>query len=260
MNIRTALGLIVLGVMALIFSPAIDAQWIKLPADGIPRTADGKINMTAPAPRRADGKPDLSGIWNPMNTKYLNNLAVDFKPGELPILPWADAITKERSNDMHGAEESDANCLPPGIPKINATPNPLKIVQEPKLIVVLYETFGIFRQFFMDGRELRKDPNPSWLGYSIAKWDGDTLVVDTVGFNGKTWLDKVGHPTTESTHVTERFRRVDFGHLESVVTIEDPTAYTKPWTVTEHFDFFPNTELIENVCENEKDIRHMPRN
>jgi hypothetical protein len=234
------------------------AQWTNLPTDGIPRTADSKVNMAAPAPRTADGKPDLSGIWNPTNTKYLNNLAADFKPGELPILPWAEAITKERSTDTHGAEESDANCLPPGIPKINAAPNPIKIVQEPKLIVVLYETFDLFRQFFMDGRTLGKDPNPSWLGYSVAKWEGDTLVVDTVGLNGKTWLDKAGHPTTESTHVTERYRRVDYGHLEAAVTIEDPTAYAKPWTVTEHFQLFPNTELIENICENEKDIRHMP--
>lgn len=250
--------LVMSGVLLFLTTLPLGAQWLKLPTDGIPRTADGKVNLTAPAPRRADGKPDLSGIWNPTNTKYLNNLAADFKPGELPILPWAEAITKERSTEMHGAEESDANCLPPGIPKINAAPNPIKIVQEPMLIVVLYETFDLFRQFFMDGRELSKDVNPSWLGYSVAKWDGDTLVVDTVGLNGKTWLDKVGHPTTESTHVIERYRRPDFGHLEAVVTIDNPTAYSKPWTVTEHFQFFADTELIENICENEKDIRHMP--
>ena len=238
-------------------SPAL-AQWTKLPADGGPRTADGKVNMTAPAPRTADGKPDLTGIWDPRNTKYLNNLAADLKPGELQMLPWADALVKERSNQLHGAEESDARCLPPGIPKINAAPNPIKIIQEPKLIVFLYETFDLHRQFFMDGREPRKDANPSWLGYSTAKWDGDTLVVDTVGLNNKAWLDKVGHPITESMHVTERYRRVDFGHLESVVTIDDPAAYSKPWSVTEHFELLPNTELFEDICENEQDVRHMP--
>jgi hypothetical protein len=214
--------------------------------------------MTAPAPRKADGRPDFSGIWNPRNTKYLGNLAADFKPGELQIEPWAEALVKERSTWMHGAEESDANCLPPGVPKINAAPNPFKIVQESKFFVILYETFGIYRQFFLDGREPAKDADPSWLGYSVAKWDGDALVVDTVGFNGKTWLDKIGHPMTETTHVTERFRRIDYGHLEAQVTIDDPKAYKKPWSVMERFELFPDTELIESVCENEKDVRHMP--
>jgi hypothetical protein len=248
-------------------APWANAQWTNLPSDGVPRTADGKINMKAPAPRLPDGTPDLRGIWNPQNTKYLNNLAADYKPGELPILPAAEALVKMRSDYSHGAEESDAHCLPPGVPKIDTAPNPFKILQEPKLIVILYETFGLRRQFFMDGRELRKDANPTWLGYSTAKWargadgnkESDTLVVDTTGFNGKSWLDKVGHPTSESTHITERFRRVDFGHLESLVTIEDPTAYSKPWNVTLHFEYYPNTEIIEDVCENEADVKHMPR-
>jgi len=240
-------------------APCIHAQWTKLPADGAPRAADGKINMTAPAPRLPDGTPDLRGIWDPKNTKYLNNLAADYKPAELPMLPAAEALVKTRSDYSHGWEESDARCLPPGVPKISTAPNPFKILQEPKLIVVLYETFGLRRQFFMDGREVAKDANPTWLGYSKAKWDGDTLVVDTVGFNGKSWLDKVGHPTSESTHITERFRRVDLGHLESIVTIEDPTAYSKPRNVTLHFEYLPNTEIIEDVCENEQDIKHMPK-
>jgi hypothetical protein len=234
------------------------AQWQNLPTDGIPRTAEGKINMSAPAPRKPDGKPDLSGIWNPPNTKYLVNLAADFKPGQLPIQPWAEALTKERSTEAHGAEESDANCLPPGIPKINATPNPFKIVQDTKLVIILYETFGIYRQVFLDGRVPRKDANPSWQGYSLGKWDGDALVVDSVGFNGKFWLDKVGHPATESLHVTERFRRPDYGHLEVQTTIDDPKAFTKPWSVTERLELLTDTELLESVCENEQDVRHMP--
>lgn len=245
-------------VLFMLAALPMGAQWIKLPTDGIPRTADGKINMTAPAPRKPDGKPDISGIWQVMGAKYLVNLAADLKPGELPIQPWAEALVKERSKETHGAEESDANCLPPGIPKINATPNPFKIVQEPKLVVFLYEAFGFYRQVFLDNREPRKDTNPSWFGYSLGKWDGDAFVIDSIGYNGKFWLDKVGHPTTESLHTIERYRRPDYGHLEMQVTIDDPKVYTKPWSVTERFELQPETELIEGICENEKDIRHMP--
>jgi len=214
--------------------------------------------LNAPTPLKPDGKPDLAGIWQPVGVKYLNNLAADYNPGELGILPWAEALTKERSSGVHSAEESDANCLPPGVPKINATPNPLKIIQQPNLIVILYEAFGIFRQVFMDGRELQRDPNPTWSGYSTGKWEGDTLVVNTTGFNGKTWLDKIGHPVTEALRVTERFRRRDFGHLQITVMIDDPKAFSKPWTVNEALELLPDTELIETVCENEKDVKHMP--
>jgi hypothetical protein len=252
---RTRIPLLVLLSLAAI---PLGSQWRKLPTEGFPRTADGKIDLSAPAPRKPDGKPDLSGIWQPSNIKYLVNLAADLKPDELPIQPWAEALTKERSTETHGAEESDARCLPPGIPKINSTPNPFKIVQEPKLVVILYESMGIYRQFFLDGREPRKDADPSWEGYSVAKWDSDALVVDSTGFNGKFWLDKKGHPATESLHVTERFRRPDFGHLEIQATIDDPKAYTKPWSSTQRFELTPNTELFESVCENEQDVRHMP--
>ena len=135
------------------------------------------------------------------------------KPGDVPMQPWAAALTKERMSGAHASEESDANCLPQGVPKINVTPVPFKIVQNPDEVIILYEAFGIYRQIFMDGRELPKDPNPSWMGYSVGKWDGDSLVVETSGFNGKTWLDQAGHPATEACMVTERFRRPDFGHL-----------------------------------------------
>jgi hypothetical protein len=234
------------------------AQWLKLPVPG-PRTADGKLDLAGPAPRRADRTPDLSGIWHAANTKYLVNLGADFKPGELPILPWAEALTNQRKDGSLSAQESDANCLPPGLPKINATPDPFKIIQQPDLVVILYEAMGLYRQIFMDGRELARDLNPTWLGYSLGHWDGDTLVVETTGLNGKPWLDKAGHPTSEALHVTERFRRRDFGHLEIQVTIDDPKVFTKPWSVTENVVLFPNTELIENVCnENEQDVKHMP--
>jgi hypothetical protein len=247
----------ILFLLLVVLWPA-DAQWRNLPAQGVPRTKDGKPDLNAPAPLKQDRKPDLTGIWQPVGTKYLVNIAADFKPGELPIQPWAEAITKERSTWVHSGEESDAKCLPPGVPKISATPNPFKIIQEPGLVVILYESFGLYRQIFMDGRELQRDPNPTWLGYSTGKWEGDTLVVDTTGFNDKTWLDKIGHPVTEALHVTERFRRRDFGHLEIQTTIDDPKAFTKPWTVTEAAELLTNTELIESVCENEQDVKHMP--
>ena len=245
--------------MLTVVSLPVCAQWTKLPTDGISFTADGKINMTAPAPQRADGKPDLTGPWEVASPRWVNNLAVDLKPGELPILPWAEAVTKEHM--VNQGDEPDSNCRPGGVPKVDATPYPFKILSVgPKLMVILYETFGMYRQLFMDGREVefKQDFNRAWLGFSVAKWDGDTLVIDTVGGNGKTWLDKVGHPTTESLHVTERFHRADFGHLDLEITIDDPKAYSKPWKVNEHFNYFAG-EFLDDVCENERDTQHMPR-
>ena len=248
-----------LAVLLLLAATLAPAQWVKIPAAAVPRTKDGKVDLAAPAPHRADGQPDFSGIWQIATPKYLINLAADFKPGELPMQPWAAALTAERRTGIHAREEPQANCLPPGLPRINATPNPLRIYQEPGVVVILYEAFDLYRQVFMDGRQLGKDPNPTWLGYSTGKWDGDTLVIDTTGFNGKTWLDQAGHPTTDALHVTERIRRRDFGHLEILTTIDDPKAYTKPWSATEVMDLQPDTELIEFACnENEKDVQHLP--
>jgi hypothetical protein len=245
-------------LLMLILCSIAAAQWSQVPGKGTPRTKDGKPDLTASVSRKADGKPDLSGIWGTESPKYLVNIAVDFKPGELPIQPWADALTKERMTGIHAAEESNANCEPPGVPRIDNTPNPFKIVQEPDMVVILYEAFGQFRQVFLDGRRLPTDANPTWLGYSIGRWDGDTLVVESTGFNGKTWLDQTGHPTTEALHVTERYHRRDFGHMDLQITIDDPKAYTKPWTITEPMELLPDTDLIEYVCnENEKDLKHL---
>jgi len=234
------------------------AQWLKLPEKGIPRTKDGKPDMNAPAPRKANGQADLSGIWLVDSPQWLQDLSKGLKPGDVVMQPWAQKITAERSAGLHASEESDANCLPQGVPKINATPVPFKIVQDPELVVILYEAFGQYRQVFLDGRKLPVDPNPTWLGYSVGRWDGDTLVVDTTGFNGKAWLDQAGHPATESLHVTERFHRRDFGHLDIQVTIEDPKVYAKAWSATEPMHLLADTEILEFVCnENEKDIRHL---
>jgi hypothetical protein len=244
-------------VAVIAISMPLAAQWLNFPTKGIPRTPDGKPNLSAPAPKTADGKPDLSGMWEG-NFKYLANLAADLKPEEVPLQPWAAALVKERVSLAHAREESPANCLPSGLPRLYSTPFPYKILQNPAMTIILYENFGVYRQIFTDGRELPKDPQPSWLGYSVGKWEGDTFVVDTIGFNGKTWLDQMGHPQTEATHLTERFRRRDFGHMELQITVDDPKAYTKPWTVRQDQRLVADTELLEMVCaENEKDLAHL---
>jgi len=250
-NIADALFLVLLaGVSS-------DAQWLKLPATG-PRTPDGKLNLTGPVPMTLDQRPDLSGIWLMPGARHLRSLAADLKPGELPILPWAEELTKRREDGSQSAEESDANCLPSGLPKINSTPNPMKIIQQPNLVVILYEALSQHRQIFLDGRELAPDVNPTWLGYSVGHWERDTLVVETRGLNGKTWLDEMGHPTSDALHVVERFRRFDYGHLAIQMTVDDPKVFSKPWSVTENYDLMPSTEIIEFVCnENEKDIKHI---
>jgi hypothetical protein len=248
---------IVVAALSLLSVPA-SAQWVNLPTKGIPRTPDGKPNLSAPAPRASDGHPDLSGIWEPSVNK-VRDIAADLKPGEVPFQPWAKALFEQREDGSHSREDPDANCLPQGVPKIDAAPAPWKIVQAPGFIVVVYEAFNLWRQIFMDGRSLAQDLNPTWMGYSTAKWDGDALVVDTRGFNGKAWLDQLGRPSTDALHVTERFRRKDFGNMDIQITIDDPKAYTKPWTVNESVHLLPETELLEFICnENNRDVEHLP--
>jgi hypothetical protein len=231
------------------------AQW-KFKDPKIPRLKNGEADMNAPAPRRADGKPDLTGMWLADPPK-LRDASVGM-PGGLPMLPAAQKLFDERKTGALSAEDPDANCLPQGVPKIDSTPLPFKIFQEPGAIVILYEAFDQFRQIFMDGRKLPKDPNPQWFGYSVGKWDGDTLVVESTGFNGRAWLDQLGHPSTESLHVIERFHRRDFGHLEITSTVDDSGAYTKPWTYTQPLLLQPDDELLELVCtENNRDLPHL---
>src|SRR6516162_4988648 len=172
------------------------AQWTKVPPSVIPRTADGKPNLSAPAPRLPSGTPDLSGVWQPAETKWLRNLAADLKPEDIPFQPWAKALYDERAAGLHWREEPDANCLPQGTPKILVAPAPWRIVQTPTYIVFVHEAFNFWRQVFVDGRELAitEDTAPTWFGYSVGKWDGDTLVVESRGFNGKVWLDQLGKP------------------------------------------------------------------
>jgi hypothetical protein len=246
-----------LGMWLLVFGLPLSAQWKDINDKAMPKTKDGKPNLTAPAPRRPDGKPDLTGIWIADPPK-LRDATAGLKPGDVQMLPAAEALFKQRETGDYSALDPDANCLPQGVPKIDATPLPFKIIQEPNHITVLYEAFDQFRQFFMDGRELPKDPNPQWFGYSIAHWDGDTLVVQSSGFNGKAWLDQVGHPSSEALKVTERFRRKDYGHMEVQATVDDPQTYKKPWTFTQPLSLIPDGDLLELVCnENNRDLPHM---
>jgi hypothetical protein len=230
------------------------AQWLDLKTKGIPRTKDGKVDMTAPAPRTPEGHPTLAGIWMEPGLKYLINIAADLK--EVPFQPWAAAEYKRRM-DTRGKDDPNNFCLPSVIPEKIAVTSPWKIVEIPGVTIILYESRTIFRQIFTDGRELPKDPNPDWQGYSVGKWDGDTFVVETTGSNGKGWLDTNGHPVTDALHVIERYHRRDFGHLDIDITIDDPKAYTRPWTVHEMAEYQPDTELIEYICEeNNRDVGH----
>ncbi len=151
----------------------------------------------------------------------------------------------------------DSTSLPRGVPRINASPPPWRVIQKSDIIGILYESDNAWRQIFLDGRELGKDFLPAYLGYSTGKWDGDTLVVDTRGFNGKTWLDQTGKPTSDALHVTERFRRTDFGHMEIQITIDDPKVYTKPWQVKEQVRLMPDSDIFESACENNRDLEHL---
>src|SRR3954468_18134692 len=223
----------------------LTAQWLNEPSKGIPRTAGGRPNLSAPAPRTADGKPDLSGLWNRLSPKYARNIAADLAPGD--IQPWANALLQQRLEDL-GKGFMNVTCVPLGPHYIVAADTTgaeqMKIVQTPSLVVILNPDLT-HRQIFMDGRRLETDPNPSWMGYSVAHWDGDTLVVDSNGYNDRTWLDHDGHPHTDALHITERYHRRDFGHMDLDVTYSDPKAYSKPWTVAVRAELAPNTEMIE---------------
>jgi hypothetical protein len=241
---------------AFLFAATAHAQWLTYPTPDVPRTPDGKPNLSAPAPKTADGKPDLSGVWVTRGG-YTGNIAKDLKPGEVSFQPWAEALYKHRLSN-EGKEDPQAYCVLSGVPRENVVPYPYKILNSKGEIVILYEALHSYRQIFMDGRPLPKDPNPAWMGYSVGHWDGDTLVVESSGFVDNNWLDNSGHMGTEALRLTERFHRKDFGHIDLQLTIDDPKAYTKPWTVNLQLNANPDTELIEYVCdENEKDLKHL---
>ncbi len=263
-------ALVLAGLPALLL-----AQWPDYPSAGVPRGPDGKPILDAPAPKTADGKPDLSGVWMtrppgrgqqqkqqppadgspPLAT--FRNIGSGFKDG-LPLLPWAADLLKSRKAE-NSKDNPDAHCLPLGLMQLHMHPQPRKIIQSPRLIVILYEAQAGVRQIFLDGRSLPPaDVQPWWYGYSIGHWDGDTLVVETTGFRDDVWLDIDGSPLTNSGKLTERFRRINYGTLQIDVTVEDPKVYTKPFTVRVVQRIMPDTELIEFICgENDRSGPHL---
>jgi len=244
------------GVVAafVIGSAGADAQWLNHPTPGLPRLPDGKPNLTAPAPRLPDGKPDLSGIWEGWGTgaqARFFDLAAGLNPADVQMTPWAAAISAQRAKRDH-VDDPLGFCMPPGMPRIDFV-DQFKIVQTPGLTVFLHEAqVGMmFRQIFTDGRTLPVDPEPTWLGYSIGRWEGDTFVVETNGLRDRGWLDvRTAHPHSDALRVTERFRRLSVGQMELKVTIDDPKAYLKPWTQTTLLPLMADTELLEAFCDN----------
>jgi hypothetical protein len=257
-----------IGVVATL-APSLLAQWADYPTPGVPRNAKGEVDMAAPPPRTADGKPDLSGVWRGVGATALGqpsaganpvppqsgppvagfrDVAAGFKEG-LPLTAWGAEVLKTRMAG-NSKDNPEAHCLPMGIVQFHTQGAPRKFIQSARLLVILYEASSGIRQIFTDGRKLpTDDPQPWFYGYSVGKWDGDTMVVETNGFRDDGWLDIIGTPMSEKAKITERFRRVNYGRMEIDVTIDDPKAYTRPWTVRVNQQLMPDTELIEFICE-----------
>lgn len=263
-----------------------DAQWVQYPAPGIPRTKDGQPDLSAAAPKGANGKPDLSGIWSTdptpfaemdrlfpffrpfavpgddprMFTKYFMDVFADFRPEDVPMRPEAAKVFQQRLAAVDSAREAPtARCFPAGVPMGDLLPLPRRVIHTPGLLAILYEGINPHRMIYLDGRSLPVDPQPAWMGYSVGKWDGNTLVVESNGYTDRSWLDGMGHPRSEATRITERMRRRDFGHMEVDVTIDDSKSYTKPFSIRYTQTLVPDTDILEYICtENEKDHAHLP--
>jgi hypothetical protein len=247
---------LIAAVLSVLLPSSASAQWINVPTPGVPRLPDGKPNLSASAPKTADGKPDLSGVWRSggPRSRYDYDVAPTLKPEE--IAPWAEAVRLQRVQDFR-KDSPLAKCLPVSLPFLNSR-GLHRIVQTPTLMVVLHESPNSpHRTIYTDGRQLPKDPNPTWLGYSVGHWEGDTLVIESAGFNDRGWLDVGGHPQTETLRVTERFRRRDFGHMELEMTLTDPKTFTKPVVMKMENVLEPDTALLEDVCENENSRAHL---
>jgi hypothetical protein len=273
--VRWRVSLVILGLAASL-STSVVAQWLTYPTAGVPRTADGKPNYAAPTPRMADGKPDFSGIWLtanglcpqgadpeklvcgselPMGRDGIN-MGASLKGG-LPYQPWlADLVKKRTAEDAK--DDPHVRCLPDTFLRAYSLPHLLKFVQTPGLLLMLNEMNANYRQVFLDNRPFPEDPVPSWQGYSSAKWDGDTLEVNSIGFRDDLWIDWNGSVLTQAAKVRERIRRPNYGRLDVEVTVDDPKAYTKPWTVTLNQRLAVNTELVDEIClENERSSQRM---
>ncbi|HEY8519705.1 MAG TPA: hypothetical protein VIN61_06470 [Gammaproteobacteria bacterium] len=245
-------------LLCLCTAPAA-GQWLDAPEPDGPRTADGRIDLDAPPPRLPSGRVDLQGVWMPDDNRYIADLAVDLGDDNVPYQPWARRLFDERKDGSHSREDPDAHCLPQGVPKLGFVSYPWKLIETPSSIVILYETFTFWRQIFTDGRKVDPNAKPAWMGYSTGRWEGDTLVVETTGFNGKAWLDQLGRPTTDKLRVIERFTRTHFGHMRIDVTIDDPGAYTAPWSASQVVHLRPGWEPLEFIClENNLDVESLP--
>jgi hypothetical protein len=255
-------------ITALTLTVCAPAQWLDYRTPGIPRLPNGQPNLNAPPPRTPNGKPDFSGLWEPIgeaNSSFagatgrdpqFQDVAREVKGG-LPFQPWAAELLKARLA-VNSKDDPDSRCLPLGPVKMHLHPYPRRIIQTSGLLVILFERDTAYRQIFTDGRPLALDPTPSFNGYSTAKWEGDTLVVETNGIKDGTWLDVRGTPLTDAAKLTERFRRPSFGRLEIDITIDDPKAYTRPWSIRVNQSLAADTDMLEFVCqENEKDVRHL---
>jgi hypothetical protein len=273
--VRSSFVAVALGAVVGLSVTTARAQWLKYPTAGLPKTAAGKPNLAAPAPKTPDGKPDFSGIWLTDSTTCKNadpekltcgpelpmgregiNMGAGLPDG-LPYQPWLAALVKKRTAE-NAKDDPHVFCLPDTFVRAYSLPHLLKFVQTPGLLVMLNEMNAGYRQVFTDGRPLPEDPTPSWQGYSTGKWEGDTLVVNSIGFRDDIWIDWNGSVITSTAKVQERIRRPDFGHLEVGVTVDDPKAYTKPWTVTLRQRLAINTELVDEIClENEKSSQRM---
>jgi hypothetical protein len=249
----------------------LSAQWTNVTTKGVPRTPSGTVNLGAPAPRTADGKPDLSGMWEsefvPCTDDFCDDVPQGYPNGAIfigqvskepiPFQPWAEALMKQRSADL-GKDSPFSKCLPLNPPRAWNWFAPRKIVQTPEMILLLEEDNIQFRQIFLDGRKLPTDPEPMFKGYSVGRWEGDTLVVESLGYKDGQWLDLAGSPLSDKVKLVERIRRLNFGNLRIEATIDDPKAYTKPFTVTFNNTLMVDTDLLEYVCtENEKDQKHL---
>jgi hypothetical protein len=255
-------------------SAPVFAQWLKYPTAGMPRTADGKVNLSAPAPKTADGHPDLSGLWFNDDhapcaagaflacgielpiSRYGFNIGMGVQGG-LPYKPETQALFRKRTADQ-SKDDPHAKCMPDTFLRNYGLPHLQKWLQVPGLLVQLNEDNAVYRQVFLDNRPFPDDPTPTWNGYSSAKWEGDTLVINSMGFRDDTWLDMGGNIITDKARIEERIRRPDFGHVVIDATVDDPKAYTKPWKITLKMQIVPDTELVDEYCvENEKSFQRM---
>jgi len=278
-RVRATNVLLGMGLALILASATGSAQWLRYPTDGLPRTADGKFNAAAPAPKLPDGKPDLSGLWHAAQARQCTNAAGQPAPcgielggsplggnlgrnlpgGFLPYQPWARKKMDER-HAVLAIDDPHVRCLPDNPPRHWTLPHLTKLVHTPKLLVMMYEVNAMYRQVFIDGRPFPADMNPSWNGYSVGRWEGESLVVETRGFRDDLWADTWGSPMSDAAKMIEKFTRKNFGSMEIELTIDDPKVYTKPFTVVLNEVIEPDTELVDEICaEGEKDYERLQR-